>query len=70
MHFNLKGKKILVKNKKYVSSQLTCAGDLFASCIAGVVIELGVRVVQDGPALWMLHGITVALVMDLAAPTG
>lgn len=49
---------------------LTATGDLLVLLIAAVVIELGVRVVQDGPALWVLHGITVTLVVHLAASMG
>lgn len=47
---------------------LTAAGDLPVGLIAAVVIKFGVRVVQDGPALGMLHGIGVTLVVYLAAP--
>ena len=46
---------------------LTGAGDLMV--FTGVVVMLGVRVVEDGPALIVLHGVTVAAVVDLAAPT-
>lgn len=49
---------------------LTATGDLLVSFIAVVVIEFGVGVVQDGPALRVLHSISVALVMHLAAPAG
>lgn len=38
--------------------------------VTAVVIELGVRIVDDGPALRVLHRIGVTLVMHLAAPTG
>ena len=50
-----------------VCSVLTAAGDLMVFTVVGV--EFGVRVVEDGPAYIVLHGSTVALVMDLAAPT-
>ena len=46
---------------------LTAAGDLMVFTVVEVVF--GVRVVEDGPAFIVLHGVTVALVMDLAAPT-
>lgn len=47
---------------------LTSAGDLPVGLVAAVVIEFSVGVVQDGPALGMLHGVAVTLVVDLAAP--
>lgn len=49
---------------------LTAAGDRAARLVTAVGIELGVRVVQDGPALRMLHSITVTCVVHLAAPAG
>lgn len=49
---------------------LTSTGDLFVSLVAAVVVEFGVGVVQDGPALRVLHGIRVALVVNVAAPAG
>lgn len=64
------------KNKKkrkeslFFPSQLTGAGDLPVFLITGVVVELGVRVVQNGPTFRVLHSITVTLVVHLAAPTG
>lgn len=48
---------------------LTITGDLPVLFVTGIVVELGVRVVEDGPALIVLHSITVTLVMHLAAPT-
>ena len=45
---------------------LTAAGDLMVFTVVEVVF--GVRVVEDGPAFIGLHGVTVALVMDLSAP--
>lgn len=47
---------------------LTATGDLLVGLIAAVVINFGVGVVQDGPALGMLHGVAVTLVVHLAAP--
>lgn len=47
---------------------LTAAGDLPVGLIAGVVVKFGVGVVQDVPALGMLHGVAVTLVVHLAAP--
>lgn len=47
---------------------LTAAGDLPVGLIAAVVVKFGVGVVQDGPALGMLHGVAVTLVVHLAAP--
>lgn len=47
---------------------LTAAGDLLVGLIAAVVVKFGVGVVHDGPALGMLHGVAVTLVMHLAAP--
>lgn len=47
---------------------LTAAGDLPVGLIAAVVVKFSVGVVQDGPALGMLHGIAVTLVVHLAAP--
>lgn len=47
---------------------LTATGDLPVGLIAAVVVKFGVGVVQDGPALGMLHGVAVTLVMHLAAP--
>lgn len=49
---------------------LTATGDLLVSLIAAVVVEFSVGVVQDGPALRVLHGISVALVVNLATPAG
>lgn len=49
---------------------LTATGDLLVFLVTAVVIELGVRIVEDGPALRVLHSVTVTLVMHLAAPTG
>lgn len=49
---------------------LTAAGDRLALLVTAVGVELGVRVVQDGPALGVLHSITVTRVVHLAAPTG
>lgn len=49
---------------------LTATGDLLVFLVAAVVVQLGVRIVQDGPALRVLHRITVTLVMHLAAPVG
>lgn len=48
---------------------LTATGDLFILVITIIVIELSVRIVQDGPAFRVLHSISVTLVMHLAAPT-
>lgn len=47
---------------------LTAAGDLPVGLIAAVVVKFSIGVVQDGPALGMLHGIAVTLVVHLAAP--
>lgn len=49
---------------------LTATGDLLVFLVAAVVVQLGVRIVQDGPALRVLHSITVTLVMHFAAPVG
>lgn len=53
-----------------IAVSLTATGDLLVFLVAAVVIELGVRVVQDGPALRVLHSITVTLVVHLAASMG
>lgn len=49
---------------------LTATGDLLVFLVAAVVVQLGVWIVQDGPALRVLHSITVTLVMHFAAPVG
>lgn len=48
----------------------TGTGDLLVLLVTAVVIELGVRIVEDGPALRVLHSISVTLVVYFAAPTG
>lgn len=48
---------------------LTQAGDSFAGLVTVVAVYFSVGVVQDGPAVIVLHSIIVALVVDLTAPT-
>lgn len=47
---------------------LTLTGDLLVLFVTAVVVELSVRVVKHRPALRMLHGISVTLIMHLATP--
>lgn len=54
--------------RKSLNDPLTSTCDLLVRVIAAVAIYFGVRIVQDRPALRMLHSISVTLIMHLAAP--
>lgn len=58
----------LCRNAKSGPDILTATGDFLVGLIAAVVVNFSVGVVQDAPALRMLHGVAVTLVMYLAAP--
>lgn len=48
---------------------LTKAGDSLGGLVTSVAVHFGVGVVQERPAVVMLHGVTEAPVMDLTAST-
>lgn len=58
----------LAAGYKLVQAVLTSTSDFLVWLVAAVVIELSVRIVQDGPAGRVLHSVRVTLVVNLAAP--
>ena len=47
---------------------ILATGDRLVCFLTAVGVDLGVRVVEDGPAFVELHGVTVTIVVHLAAP--
>ena len=60
----------LITSRSCRLSALTATGDHLALFGTSEVVDLGVRVVEDGPACVVLHGVTVTVVVHCAAPAG